>query len=324
VIRAEGLGRRFGDFVAVQGIDLDIPQGEVFAFLGPNGAGKTTTVRMLTAVIAPTSGHAIVAGHSVIHEADAVRAKVGILTETPGLYVRLDAVENLRFFADIHGVRHADAKIRALLRRLDLWSQRQVPVGSWSKGMRQRLAIARAVLHDPAVLFLDEPTSALDPAAARTVRELVADLRKEGRTIILCTHNLDEAERLCDRIAIIKQRLIRVDTPARLRRSLEGMRTVVELAEPIPDAILSAVRGLPGVRETSLEVRTLRVALDDPRDRTPALVRRLVEVGAAILSVGEETRTLEEVYLDLVGANAPPAERDDGGSGTRTPEEARA
>jgi ABC-2 type transport system ATP-binding protein len=302
VIRAAGLTRRFGDFVAVEGVDLEISQGEVFGLLGPNGAGKTTTVRMLTALIAPTSGRAIVAGHSVTEEPDAVRAKVGMLTETPGLYVRLTAIENLRFFADIYGVRDADAKIRAILDRLDLGSHVHVPVGAWSKGMRQRLAIARAVLHDPAVLFLDEPTSALDPVAARAVRELVADLRRDGRTIVLCTHNLDEAERLCDRIAIIKQRPIRIDTPARLRRDLEGSRTVVRLAPPIPEGMLGVVRALPGVREASLEVGTLRVSLDDPSARTPALVRTLVELGASILSVQEETRTLEEAYLALVGA----------------------
>jgi ABC-2 type transport system ATP-binding protein len=301
MIRARGLGRTFGDFVAVEGVDLDVAEGEVFGFLGPNGAGKTTTVRLLTAVIGPTSGRASVAGHDVVASPDAVRASVGILTETPGLYVRLDAVENLRFFAELHGVADIDAKIRAVLERLDLWDRRLEPVGGWSKGMRQRLAIARAVLHDPKVLFLDEPTSALDPAAARTVRELVLELRKGGRTIVLCTHNLDEAERLCDRIAVIKTRVLRIGTPMELTRDLDTTRTIVTLAGEAA-AVAGAVRALPFVRSVEAEGRVLRVGLDEADN--PALVRALVGADAAIVSVERHDKTLEEVYLDLVGANA--------------------
>ncbi|UJR79356.1 ABC transporter ATP-binding protein [Sandaracinus amylolyticus] len=302
MIRAENLGRRFGDFVALEGLDLEIAQGEVFGLLGPNGAGKTTTVRLLTAVISPTTGRATVAGFDVATHPEQVRANVGILTETPGIYVRLDAVENLRFFADIHGLRDPDARIRAVLERLDLWARRKEPVGGWSKGMRQRLAIARAVLHEPKVVFLDEPTSALDPAAARTVRELVTDLRREGRTIILCTHNLDEAERLCDRIGVLRTRLLRVDTPARLCRDLERASTIVRLVAP-DAALLDVARALPFVRDAALAGDTMRIALDDPEAHNPALVRALVEAGAEIRTVSEEVRTLEQVYLELVGAS---------------------
>ncbi|AKF08035.1 ABC transporter ATP-binding protein [Sandaracinus amylolyticus] len=301
MIRAENLGRRFGDFVALEGLDLEIAEGEVFGLLGPNGAGKTTTVRLLTAVISPTTGRATVAGFDVATQAEQVRAHVGILTETPGIYVRLDAVENLRFFADIHGLRDTDARIRAVLERLDLWARRKEPVGGWSKGMRQRLAIARAVLHEPKVVFLDEPTSALDPAAARTVRELVTELRREGRTIILCTHNLDEAERLCDRIGVLRTRLLRVDTPAGLCRDLERACTIVRLATA-HGAIADVARALPFVRDVELAGDTLRIALDDPESQNPALVRALVEAGAEIRTVSEEVRTLEQVYLELVGA----------------------
>ncbi|MDQ3035142.1 MAG: ABC transporter ATP-binding protein [Myxococcota bacterium] len=304
MISAEGLGRRFGEFVAVDGLDLDIAEGEVFGLLGPNGAGKTTTVRLLTAVIAPTSGRATIAGFDVVTHADEVRARVGILTETPGIYVRLDAIENLRYFADLHGVPDANARIRAVLERLDLWDRSREPVGGWSKGMRQRLAIARAILHEPKVLFLDEPTSALDPAAARTVRELVTELRREGRTIVLCTHNLDEAERLCDRIGILKTRLVRVDTPSRLCRDLESACTIIRLAAPTAMQ-LDAARALSFVREVELRGDILRVALDDPERDNPALVRALVEAGASIRSVADEVRTLEQVYLELVGA--PPS-----------------
>ena len=302
VIHAEGLSRSFGDFVALEDLDLDVAEGEVFGLLGPNGAGKTTTVRLLTAVIAPTRGRATVAGFDVVTHAAEVRARVGILTETPGIYVRLDAVENLRFFADIHGVRDADARIRVVLERLDLWARRHEPVGGWSKGMRQRLAIARAVLHEPKVVFLDEPTSALDPAAARTVRELVAELRSEGRTIVLCTHNLDEAERLCDRIAVLRTRLLRVDTPARLCRDVGRACTVVRLAGAT-DEHAAALRALSFVREVERLGDVLRVSLDDPERQNPEIVRALVAAGASVRTVEEQVRSLEQVYLELVGAH---------------------
>ena len=301
MIRAEGLSRRFGDFVAVDALDLDVAEGEVFGFLGPNGAGKTTTVRMLAALIAPSAGRAIVAGHSVIDAPDRVRAAIGILTEVPGLYVRLDAVENLRFFGEIHGVPRLEKRIVEVLDRLDLGGRRHEPVGGWSKGMRQRLAIARAILHAPRVLFLDEPTSALDPLAARTVRELVGELRRDGRTVVLCTHNLDEAERLCDRIAVIKTRVLRAGTPTALRRASERARTVVRLVRAGDRDVAAIARALPFVSAAELEGDELRVALEDPEQGNPILVRELVAAGAEIRSVIEESRTLEQVYLELVG-----------------------
>lgn len=301
MIRAEKLSRHFGDFIAVDGLDLDIDDGEVFGLLGPNGAGKTTTVRLLTAGIAPTSGRASVAGFDVTTQPGEVRARVGILTETPGVYIRLDAVENLRYFAELYGISDVDARIRSVLERLDLWSRRREPVGGFSKGMRQRLAIARAIIHEPKVLFLDEPTSALDPKAARNVRELVAELRAEGRTIILCTHNLDEAERLCDRIAILKTRLLCVDAPSRLRRKQQRTFTLVRLAT-LASAHVEAVRALPCVSEVAEDGDVLRVCVVDPDRDNPVIVRALVEAGADIRAVSDEERSLEQVYLELVGA----------------------
>lgn len=300
MIRAEKLSRHFGDFIAVDGLDLDIGAGEIFGLLGPNGAGKTTTVRLLTAGIAPTSGRASVAGFDVTTHPEEVRARVGILTETPGVYIRLDAVENLRYFAELHGIRDMDARIRSVLERLDLWSRRREPVGGFSKGMRQRLAIARAILHEPKVVFLDEPTSALDPRAARNVRELVAELRAEGRTIILCTHNLDEAERLCDRIAILKTRLLCVDAPSRLERERQRSFTLVRVGNLV-SAHVEVVRALPCVREVAEDGDMLRVGVLDAERDNPVIVRALVEAGADIRAVVEEARSLEQVYLELVG-----------------------
>jgi len=218
MIVTERLSKSFGKLQAVQDLDLRVEAGEVFGFLGPNGAGKTTTVRMLSGLIGPTSGKAWVAGCEVGKQDGDLRRKVGILTESPGLYDRLSAERNLGFFADLYEVTDIAAQVERYLRLLGLWDRRHEPVGGFSKGMRQKLAIARAVLHEPQVVFLDEPTSALDPEAARLVREFIGELRAEGRAIVLCTHNLDEADRLCDRIAVFRTRILALDTPAALRR----------------------------------------------------------------------------------------------------------
>jgi ABC-2 type transport system ATP-binding protein len=306
VIRAEKLGRRFGDYVAVENVDVDIPRGEVFGVLGPNGAGKTTTLRLLTGLVAPTSGRAEVAGISVVDDPERVRAKVGILTETPGLYARLDAIENLRFYADVYGVRDAMPKIRGYLERFGLWGRRHEPVGAFSKGMRQKLAIARAVLHDPEVVFLDEPTSALDPESSRIVRELVEELRAAGKTIVLCTHNLDEAERLCDRIGVLKRTLLHVDTPKALRRKLYGHLVEIDAAADLGDEVLAALRALEGVREVTARPRGCVLSIGDALADNPRIVRLLVEKGVDVVRVAEQARTLEDVYLDLVREGGVP------------------
>ena len=220
MIRSEGLTKRFENNLAVADLTLQVERGEVFAFLGPNGAGKTTTVRMLSALIGPTAGRAWVNGHEIGLDNMNVRRSVGILTEAPGLYERLDAVQNLTFYAKLYEVEDVAGQVEKYLRLLGLWERRSEPVGGFSKGMKQKLAIARALLHEPPLLFLDEPTAALDPEAARMVRDFILDIREAGRTIFLCTHNLDEADRLADRIGVIRQKLIQVDSPANLRRSL--------------------------------------------------------------------------------------------------------
>jgi ABC-2 type transport system ATP-binding protein len=220
------------------------------------------------------------------------------------LYPRLDAVENLTFFADVYGVPDATRKITSLLQRLELWDRRKEAAGALSKGMRQKLALARALLHDPKVVFLDEPTSALDPASAKVVRALIAELKSEKRTIVLCTHNLDEADRLADRIGVLRKgRLVHVGTPAELRHRLYGRATVVTLAENA-DAFAEAVRALPFVKEVTNGGRALRIANDDPDANNPALVRALVSAGANVIEVKGETKALEDVYLDLLGGHA--------------------
>src|SRR6266568_1425654 len=222
VIRTEKLTKRFGDLTAVDGIDLDVHEGEVFGFLGPNGAGKTTTLRLLCALIAPSSGTAEIAGFRLGREDAKIRAAVGILTEQPGLYERQSAWDNLVFYATLYGLPPSVAKAQAerYLRMMGLWERRTEAVVTFSRGMKQKMAIVRAALHEPRVLFLDEPTTGLDPDAAKTVREFIVALRGEGRTVFLCTHNLDEADRLCDRIAFFRHRVLRIANPDELRAEL--------------------------------------------------------------------------------------------------------
>ena len=299
MIRIENLSKRFDALLAVDDLTLEVAQGEVFGFLGPNGAGKTTTVRMLTALIAPTGGTAWVNGHRIGAEDQAVRASIGLLTETPGLYPRLNAEQNLNLFAQLHSVDDVPGQVRKYLTLLGLWERRAEPVGGFSKGMQQKLAIARALLHEPPVLFLDEPTSALDPEAARVVREFVETLKGQGRTIFICTHNLNEAERLCDRVAVIKQRLIRVDSPEMLRRGMYGQSVRVWL-RATPPGLIESVVALPFVNAVSPTEDGLRVSLDDPETNNPSLIQTLMATGAAIQFVEREKQSLEQIYFDLL------------------------
>ncbi|MEA2608607.1 MAG: type transport system ATP-binding protein [Chloroflexota bacterium] len=282
-------------------------RGEVLGLLGPNGAGKTTTVRLLAALIEPTEGTASVDGLDVRRQPDEVRARVGILTETPGLYEKLSATANLDFFGRLYSMDAATRaeRIEHYLRLFSLWDRRNDAAGTFSKGMKQKLAIARALLHEPAVVFLDEPTAALDPEAAFIVREAIETIRRSGRTIVLATHNLYEADRLCDRIAFVRGGLLRVDSPADLRGSLGGHGVEVGFAT-VPDAgseaaVVEAARGLPGVVAAELVSGRLIVTAPDPASVTPGLVRALVEAGADIVDVRERATSLEQIYFEVMG-----------------------
>ena len=311
MIRTERLSKYFdhdgSEVRAVEGLDLQINEGEVFGFLGPNGAGKTTTVRMLACLIAPTGGRAWVNGMPVGEANGKIRGQIGLLTESPGLYERLSARRNLEFFAELYGVDDIPARVEKYLRLLELWDRRDTPAGTFSKGMKQKLAIARALLHEPPVLFLDEPTGGLDPEAAKTVRDFIETFKGQGRTIFLCTHNLDEAERLCDRIAVFRQKLIAVDTPQALRTQLFGRQTVVHLA-CLSEDLVQVVRSLPFVKQVQLlpgeggpgGPGRLVVSLDDPAARNPAIVQALVSHGAQVQFVNELRHSLEDVYLSLM------------------------
>jgi ABC-2 type transport system ATP-binding protein len=303
MIVAEGLSKQFGKkektVLAVDRLSLAIPAGQVFGLLGPNGAGKTTTIRMLAALIGPSSGGAHVAGFEVGKDDQQIRQHVGILTESPGLYDQLSAERNLSFFAALYEIDDIPTQVEKYLRMLGLWNRRSDEVGEFSKGMRQKLAIARALLHEPQVLFLDEPTSGLDPEAARLVRAFIGELKDQGRTILITTHNLSEAEHLCDKVAVFKSRLLALDTPANLRQQIFGRAVVFHLAEA-RESYAEALAKFPGVQKTQTVDNKLVVTLNDPEQHNPALIAELVRLGAQIQFVGELKRSLEDVYLHLM------------------------
>lgn len=304
MIETKDLSRSFGKTKVVDGLNLSVKDGEVFGFLGPNGAGKTTTVRMLTCLIAPTGGTAIVDGLDVGKKKDAmqIRSRVGLLTETPGMYETLSAYKNLRFYGRLYDVDEPKlgSQIEHYLKLLELWDKRDEPVGSFSKGMRQKMAIARCLLHDPKVLFLDEPTSGLDPEASRIVRDFILELKKEGRTIFLCTHNLDEADRLCDRIGIFRGRLLSVDAPSHLKGKLYGREIKVQLRSVSPAAV-EAIKTLAFVQNVEPNGNTLTLHVNSPEQDNPELVRMLVKMGADVQFITESSRSLEEVYFKIMG-----------------------
>ena len=304
MIQALGLNKQFRSLTAVHDLSFAVGDGEIFGILGPNGAGKTTTVRMLAGLIAPTEGTARINGLELGAQSQAIRAVTGILTESPGLHDKLTARQNLGYYGRLYGLRGANLR-RAVDRYLGvvgLPDEGDRRVGGFSKGMRQKVAIARALLHEPDVLYLDEPTSALDPSAAKVIRDFVATLRDAGRSIVICTHNLDEAERLCDRIGIMRGTLLQVDTPARLRRR-DGMASVrIELVGARrPESFLDMLAALPFVEGARAVEGILYVEVGDPRGDNPELVKALVDAGARVVALAEEAVTLEQVYLDLVG-----------------------
>jgi ABC-2 type transport system ATP-binding protein len=302
IIVTEKLTKSFGEIVAVNQLTLSVKRGEVFGLLGPNGAGKTTTVRMLAALLIPSGGTAHVAGFQVGEDDQDIRRKIGLLPESPGLYDSLSAEQNLAFFGSMYGVENIAEQIQKYLELLGLWNRRYEPVGTFSKGMRQKLAIARALIHEPDVLFLDEPTSGLDPQASRLVREFIEELKGEGRTIILTTHNLVEADRLCDRVAVISGHLLALDAPGELRRKIFGRKVVFHLQEA-NQALVGALEKFPFVSDVQAVDNKIMAAVDNPEEQNPQLIRALIDGGAELQFVGELKRRLEDVYLELMGAN---------------------
>ncbi len=305
MIETENLTRKFGALTAVDSLTLRVERGEVFGFLGPNGAGKTSTVRMLCCLISKTSGTARVGDYEVGHPDDAlkIRKMIGLVPDNVGLYESLTAYENLDYYGTLY--RRTDSQRKEsneyFLKLLGLWEKRDALAGSFSKGMKQKLAIARALVHDPEILFMDEPTANLDPEAAKAVREFILDLKKEKKTIFINTHNLDEAQRICDRIGILNTRLMAVGTPQELERSVHGRKTVIQLRR-VTEPILDSLKKL-AVKNMVAEGNKLTVDVANPEEENPEMVNAIVAAGGRVETVTVTSSSLEDAYLKLVREN---------------------
>ncbi len=303
MIDTEGLTKRFGDLTAVDNLTLHVNDGEVFGFLGPNGAGKTTTVRMLCCLISKTSGSAKIGNYEIGNKEDAIKIRkiTGFVSDNVGLSENLTAYDNLDFFAKMYDCPQPQRKenIQRFLEMLGLWEKRNVLAGTFSKGMKQKLAIARALIHEPQVIFMDEPTANLDPEASKTVREFILQLKKEKKTIFLNTHNLDEAQRICDRVAIMNTRLRAIGTPQELEKSVSGRKTVIGLEQQANDAVLKALNKL-ALKNLSSEGDTVTFDVEDPDRENSPVVEAIVQAGGHIKSINVVGSTLEDTYLKLV------------------------
>ncbi len=302
MIETQNLTRKFGTLTAVDDLTLRVEDGEVFGFLGPNGAGKTTTVRMLCSLISKTSGDARIDDYDIGKKEDSLKLRkiIGLVPDNVGLYESLTASENLDYYGTLFDLTDSQRKEsnEHFLKLLGLWEKRDVMAGSFSKGMKQKLAIARALIHNPEIIFMDEPTANLDPESAKTVREFILGLKKEKKTIFLNTHNLDEAQRICDRIGIMNTKLMALGTPDELEGSVHGRKTVIQLRQ-VNDPVLDALRGL-NVRNLTKEDNKLTVDVVKPEDENPAMVDAIVGAGGKIESVFVISSSLEDAYLKLV------------------------
>lgn len=306
MIDTDGLTKKFGDLTAVDSLTLHVDDGEIFGFLGPNGAGKTTTIRMLCCLISKTSGNAKVGGYDIASKEDSlkIRKMIGLVPDNVGLTEHLTAYDNLDFYGKIYDMTEPQRKenIHRFLDMLGLWHRRDVPAGSFSKGMKQKLAIARALIHDPEILILDEPTANLDPEASKTVRDFVLQLKKEKKTIFLNTHNLDEAQRICDRVGIMNTKLMALGSPQQLEQMVSGRRTVIELPQ-ITEAVSVALKKL-SLNDYTIESKKVSFTVSDPENENWPVINAIVGAGGHIRTVSVVGSTLEETYLKLVRQQA--------------------
>lgn len=302
MITVENLTKKFGEITAVEGLTFQVEEGEIFGFLGPNGAGKTTTIRMLCCLISKTSGEASIDNYDISKATDSlqIRKMIGLVPDNVGLYEDLTAFENLDFYGKLYECPEGRRKenLERFLKMLGLWDRKDARTGSFSKGMKQKLALARALVHEPKLLFMDEPTANLDPESAKTVRDFILEVKKQGRTIFLNTHNLDEAQRVCDRIGIIKTRLLRIGTPEQLRESLSKPKTEIRLAQ-VTETIITALRKLVPNKIEILD-NNLIIDVTDPDKENPVIIDAIASLGGQVREVTQIVPTLEDVYLQIV------------------------
>ncbi len=312
VIAAYNLAKTFNGTVALRDVNFEVKAGEIFGLLGPNGAGKTTTVRLLACLYQPTGGGGQVLGLDITApgNAERIRERIGLLTESPGLYDRLNALEYLAFFGELYGMSAAEIRAASerLLKMMGIWERRNDRLARFSKGMKQKIAIARTLIHDPQVIFLDEPTSGLDPESAKVVRDYVLELRAEKqRTFVLCTHNLPEAERLCDRIALINQgRVVAQGTADDLRAKLAGGKErlcklhVADRAPELAEVIKRFAAGHPGITDVQQAGEVISYSTTDAEKLNPLLLQEVLAAGGRVVALNEEEQSLENVYLELM------------------------
>ena len=301
MILVENLSKKFGNITAVDNISFEIKDGSIFGFLGPNGAGKTTTIRMLSTLIKPTSGTIIIDGKELSKNGEYIRSILGILTETPGMYEKISAIENLNFFSGFYRIEEKKRKqnIEKFLKMFDLWDRRDALVGTYSKGMKQKLAIARALIHEPKILYLDEPTAALDPESAFMVRSFIENQKNEKTTVFLCTHNLEEASNLSDVVCIIKSKIIKISTLEELQRSKKGKKIEIVFNQPA-DKYAGILRDFTEITNLEIKQDKINFLMDNPEKINPAIIKKLVDYGAEIVYFNEIKASLEEIYLDLI------------------------
>ncbi len=301
IIHVENLIKKFAALTAVDNISFDVAEGEIFGFLGPNGAGKTTTIRMLTTLITPSSGEILINGINVKSDADSIRSMIGILTETPGMYEKNTAFENLKFFASFYKIDESriNANIEKFLKMFELWDRRNDPVVTFSKGMKQKLAIARALIHEPKILFLDEPTAALDPESAHMVRSFIESLQKEKITVFLCTHNLEEAQDLCNTVCIIKKKVIKIASLYELQNLKDTKVFNLGLLED-PQRYKNIFDKYTDNIEYSFLNNTVDFKIKDYKKINPLIIKELINEGAQILYFNEYKESLEDIYLELI------------------------
>ena len=301
MIQVENLSKKFGNILAVDNVSFEIKDGSIFGFLGPNGAGKTTTIRMLSTLIKPTSGNVIIDGRELSKNGEYIRSILGILTETPGMYEKISAIENLKFFSGFYGLEEKKRKqnIEKYLKMFDLWDRRDDLVSIYSKGMKQKLAIARTLIHEPKILYLDEPTAALDPESAFMVRNFIENQKNEKTTVFLCTHNLEEASNLSDVVCIIKNRIIKISTLDDLQRSKKGKKIEIVFNQPAV-RYAGILRDFTEIIDLEVKEDKINFSMENPEKINPVIIKKLVDSGAEIVYFNEIKASLEEIYLDLV------------------------
>ncbi|MDD3819224.1 MAG: ABC transporter ATP-binding protein [Actinomycetota bacterium] len=301
MIKVENLTKKFGDITAVENISFDVGESEIFGFLGPNGAGKTTTIRVLATLISPTSGKITIDNRDIRSDSEYVRSIIGLLTESPGMYEKLSAYENLDYYSSFYDIPsdRRRSNIEKYLKMFDLWDRKDDPAGTYSKGMKQKLALSRALIHEPKILFLDEPTAGLDPESAHMVRNFIENLKEEKITVFLCTHNLEEASSLSDRVCIIKRKVVRIATLSELQNSDKNKRVEIIFKDNALryTGLLKEFREIKDIQTDNNRVLAL---VERPEITNPMIIKKLIDNGAGIIYFNEIKATLEEIYLDLI------------------------